>query len=67
MNLVVDDVISRCRTALGEHTPQLAMRDVIHELVADAAALDRALGPVEAGGIAPLYNADDLTILRVAW
>ncbi|HEV7523709.1 MAG TPA: hypothetical protein VGP92_02005 [Acidimicrobiia bacterium] len=67
MNLIADDVISRCRTALGEHTPQLAMRDVIHELVADAAALDRALGPVEAGGIAPLYNADDLTILRVAW
>jgi predicted metal-dependent enzyme (double-stranded beta helix superfamily) len=65
--LVLDDVISRCQAAVGEHTPALAVRDVLDELVADPAALDRAVGPVETGGITPLHNADDLTILRVAW
>ncbi len=64
---MVDDIIARCRGALAEHTPVLAVRDVLDELVSDPAALDRAAGPVELGGIAPLYNADDLTILRVAW
>jgi predicted metal-dependent enzyme (double-stranded beta helix superfamily) len=67
MALVVDDIVARCIAALAEHTPQLAVRDVLDELVADPTALDHALGPVELGGIATLHNAPDLTILRVAW
>ena len=67
MGLTVEDVIARCLGALGEHTPALAVRDVLDELVADPAALDQALGPVELGGITTLHNATDLTILRVAW
>jgi predicted metal-dependent enzyme (double-stranded beta helix superfamily) len=65
--LVVEDIVGRCRAALGEHTAALAVRDVLDELIADPAALDHAVGPVEAGGIVPLHHAPDLTILRVAW
>jgi predicted metal-dependent enzyme (double-stranded beta helix superfamily) len=65
--LDVDDIVARCRAALGEHTPVLAVRDALDELVADPDALDRAVGPVEVGGIVPLHHAPDLTILRVAW
>ena len=67
MAIAVDDIIARCRAALAEHTPVLAVRDVLDELVADPAALDAALGPVELGGISAVHNAPDLTILRVAW
>ncbi len=67
MSLTVEDVVARCRGALDEHTPQLAVRDVLDELVADPAVLARALGPVERGGITPLHRADDLTVLHVAW
>ena len=67
MAITVDDIVSRCRAVLGEHTPALAVRDVLDELVADPSALDRALGPVELGGITTLHNAADLTVLRVAW
>jgi len=67
MTLVVDDIISRCRAALREHTPALAVRDVLDELVADPSAVDRAVGPVEAGGIEPIYHGPELTIVRVAW
>jgi predicted metal-dependent enzyme (double-stranded beta helix superfamily) len=67
VTLTVDDIVARCRESLGEHTPALAVRDVLDELVADPSALDVALGPVELGGISPLHNADDLTIRRVAW
>jgi predicted metal-dependent enzyme (double-stranded beta helix superfamily) len=65
--LNVDDIIHRCQLALGEHTPMLAVRDVLDELVADPNALERAVGPVDLGGITPLHNTADLTILRVAW
>ena len=67
MTLALDDVVTRCRAAVAEHTPPLAVRDVLDELVADPAALERAVGSIEAGGITPLYNSSDLTILRVAW
>jgi predicted metal-dependent enzyme (double-stranded beta helix superfamily) len=65
--LAVEDIVARCRGALAEHTPVLAVRDVLDELVADPDALDAALGPVELGGITPVHNTADLTILRVAW
>jgi hypothetical protein len=37
------------------------------ELISDPAGLEAALGPVEVGGITTLHNADDLTVLQVAW
>jgi predicted metal-dependent enzyme (double-stranded beta helix superfamily) len=67
VGLAVDDIVARCRAALDEHTPPLAVRDVLDELVADPTALDRALGNVELGGITTLHHAADLTVLRVAW
>ena len=68
MTLDVDEITARCQTALGESTPALAVRDVLDELLADGGgALEHALGPVELGGITTLHNAEDLTILRVAW
>jgi predicted metal-dependent enzyme (double-stranded beta helix superfamily) len=67
MTLAVEDIVARCQAALTEHTPALAVRDVLDELIADPSAVDHAVGPVEIGGITPLHNADDLTILRVAW
>jgi len=67
MTLVADDIVARCRAALAEHTPALAVRDVLDELVNDPGALAGALGRVERGGITTLHNAADLTILHVAW
>jgi predicted metal-dependent enzyme (double-stranded beta helix superfamily) len=67
MALEVADIVERCRAALTEHTPQLAVRDALDELVADPAAMQRVLGPVEQGGITPLFNSDELTVLHVVW
>jgi predicted metal-dependent enzyme (double-stranded beta helix superfamily) len=67
MTLAVDAIVSRCHSALQEHTPVLAVRDVLSELVTDAGTLADTLGPVEQGGITTLHHAPDLTILHVAW
>jgi predicted metal-dependent enzyme (double-stranded beta helix superfamily) len=67
MALALDDVVARFQGALTEHTPVIAVRDVLEELIADPAALERAIGPVDRGGITPLHSASDLTVLRVAW
>jgi predicted metal-dependent enzyme (double-stranded beta helix superfamily) len=67
MTLAVEDIVARCQEALTEHTPFLAVRDVLAELVADGSQLEQALGPVDRGGITTLHNAADLTVLQVAW
>ncbi len=67
MALAVADIVIRCQAALGEHTPVLAVRDVLDDLVSNRAALEIALGPVDAGGIKTLHHSTELTILRVAW
>jgi predicted metal-dependent enzyme (double-stranded beta helix superfamily) len=67
MALDLDEVIGRCRTAVTETTPPLAVRDVLDELVRDPAGLEAAVGEVDRGGITRLHVSDDLTVLRVAW
>ncbi|MEY2425788.1 MAG: hypothetical protein QOI61_1360 [Actinomycetota bacterium] len=67
MALDIDTIVERFKATLAEHSPSLAARDVLDELVADTAALDAALPAVERGGITTLYNAEDLTVLRVVW
>jgi predicted metal-dependent enzyme (double-stranded beta helix superfamily) len=67
VTFTIEDIVVRCQGALAEHTPVLAVRDVLDELVADQAGLDHALGSVERGGITTLHKAADLTVLRVAW
>lgn len=67
VGLLVEDIVTRCQESLNEHTPALAVRDVLRELVADHVGLEHALGPVERGGITALHNSPDLTVLHVAW
>ena len=67
MALSVAEIVARCHGALAEHTPVLAVRDVLDELISDPARLEAALGPVEIGGITTLHRAADLTVLQVAW
>lgn len=67
MSFAVEEIVDRCQAALTQHTPALAIRDVLAELVADRSGLERALGPVERGGITSLHSAADLTVLHVAW
>jgi predicted metal-dependent enzyme (double-stranded beta helix superfamily) len=63
----IAEIVARLEQANREHTPVLAVRDVLDELVADPPRLAEALGPVEQGGITPLHHTDELTVLHVVW
>ena len=67
MTLTVEEIVARCQGAIGEHTPQLAIRDVVQELVAGPTELGSAIGPIVEGGIQVLHRALDLTVLHIAW
>ena len=66
MSVDIDTIVGRLQGANREHTPPLAVRDVLDEVIATG-ALAAALPEVTEGGIAVLHNAPDLTVLRVAW
>ncbi len=66
-SLTTEEIVDRCRSAIAEHTPPLAVRDVLDELMHDPGAVAAALGPVTEGGIQVLHRADDLTVLHIAW
>lgn len=67
MALDIEEIVSRCQSALLESVPSLAVRDVLAELASESSNLEKALGPVRRGGITTLHNAADLTVLHVAW
>jgi predicted metal-dependent enzyme (double-stranded beta helix superfamily) len=65
--LDIDEIVVRCRAAIGETTPALAVRDAVTEMVSDPPKLAAAIGPVTEGGITVLHRAADLTVLHIAW
>lgn len=65
--LTVDEIVARCEMAVREHTPPLAVRDVLDELTRDPGAVEAAIGPVTEGGIQVLHRGGDLTVLHIAW
>ena len=65
--LEIAEIVERCRGALAEATPPLAVRDVVAELVSDPASVAAAIGPITEGGIKVLHRAPDLTVLHIAW
>jgi predicted metal-dependent enzyme (double-stranded beta helix superfamily) len=63
----VDEFIGQVRDALTEHTPQLAVKELVERLVAEPEPVAACLGPADTAGLTALYRGDDLTILKVIW
>ena len=60
------ELIEQCKGAMADPDPRLAIRDVLHRVVARPAELAEALGD-PAPGLGILYRASDLTVLKVVW
>jgi predicted metal-dependent enzyme (double-stranded beta helix superfamily) len=67
MGLDVDQIVGRFQSAIAEHTPPLAVRDVLDELVHDPSRLAAVFEPITEGGIRVLHRGPDLTVLHLAW
>ena len=65
--LDVDEFVAACRGALDEHTPELAVKDLLSEAIARPGEIEAALGTPEDGGIQTLHRSDELTIINVIW
>lgn len=62
-----DHFVAECRTALKEHSPQSATKELVASAVAHPGDVERALGAPQEGKLVTLYRAPDLTILNLIW
>lgn len=62
----IDELITQCTAAIAEDEPRRAVKEALERALRDPAAIAAAL-PAERAGIAPLYAADDLSVLHVVW
>jgi len=59
--------VARCLSALGEHTPELAVKDLVAEAVSRPSEITSTLGLATQAGLFPLYRSEQLTVLKVLW
>ncbi len=63
----VDGFVEECRTARLDHSPQLAVRDVVGRAVSNPGSLEAAFGPAAGWRIEKLYNDAEMTIMHFVW
>lgn len=63
----IDQFVVDCRTALAEHHPPLAVKEVVERALSRPDRLDAALGVPERGALSPLHRSESLTVLWVVW
>ena len=63
----VDEFVAQCRATLNEHTPQLAVKELMERAVSRPEQIATVLGPATKAGIDTLYRGPDLTVLQVIW
>jgi len=63
----VEEFVAECRGALGDDSPQLAVRDVLARSVNRPAGVEAALGERTSWCLETLHHAPDLTILHIVW
>lgn len=62
-----DQFVADCRSALGEATPEKAVREVVAREMSDPGSVLRGLGEPEAGGVQLIYKSPELTIINAIW
>ncbi|HMC41111.1 MAG TPA: cysteine dioxygenase family protein [Acidimicrobiales bacterium] len=62
----LDTFISDCRVAAAETEPRLAIKELLSRALTDPAGIEAAI-PVSEAELSPLYQSDDLTIMKVIW
>ena len=63
----VEQFVSDCRSALSADPSYKLVREVVARAVSEPSAIIKALGEPQRAGITKLFQADDLTILNMAW
>ena len=63
----LEELIASCRSALREHTSELAVRELAASAMSRPAELEAALGTPSGGGMHTLHRSPEITVLNIIW
>lgn len=63
----VEEFLASCREALKEHTPELAVRELLSEAISHPQEMEAALGTPSGGGLKTLHHSPELTVINIIW
>jgi predicted metal-dependent enzyme (double-stranded beta helix superfamily) len=63
----VQEFIASCQAALKEHSPELAVKELMEQIMSRPSEVEAALGTPTQGGITTLLRSDELTVLNIIW
>jgi len=63
----VAEFVASCREALKEHTPELAVKELVAQAMSDPHKLEAALGTPSGGALTTLHRSPELTVLNIVW
>jgi predicted metal-dependent enzyme (double-stranded beta helix superfamily) len=63
----VQEFIALCQAALKEHSPELAVKELMERVMSRPSEVEVALGTPTKGGITTLLRSDEFTVLNIIW
>ncbi len=63
----VEEFVASCREALKEHTPELAVKELVAQAMSKPHELEAVLGTPSGGGMTALHRSPELTVLNIIW
>jgi predicted metal-dependent enzyme (double-stranded beta helix superfamily) len=63
----VDDFLSRCRDAVHQAHPAVAVREVMERAMRDRDAVAASLGPISRAELGVVHASDELVVLHAVW
>jgi len=67
MKFDLDQLIADCASAVKDHAPTKAVREVVARAVSDPKSMLDVLGTPTRGGVQRLHVSDQLTVINVIW
>ncbi len=61
------EFIDSCQTALKEHAPELAIKELVERAMSRPSEVVSAFGTPTQGGITTLHRSNELTVLHIIW
>ena len=63
----IEEFVASCQTALNEHNPELAVKELMERTVTRPTEVVAALGTPTKGEVITLHHSSELTVLNVIW
>ena len=61
------EFIDSCQAALKEHSPELAVKELVGQAMSRSSEVVSAFGAPTKGGVTTLHRSNELTVLHIIW